>query len=196
MIVHRVDLDHYPYIVRVKVLHVLRKNGVRFLAESVADDSVRDMFQEGWIAYLLAQTTYDPSQGASFDTYAAIRIEGAVRDYVRRLRYLPRKVSKRKKPDFHSLDAIENVPDEQMHPGEQVEVEHDDAVIKTALEDHLGSLSRLQSLVIRWCYYQDPPLTLQEIGALVGRTESRICQIRKEALRRLRTMIERDPRFH
>jgi len=57
---------------------------------------VDDLIQSGMIGLLEASRNYDPSQGASFETYAGIRIRGSMLDEIRKgdwaLRSLHRKV--------------------------------------------------------------------------------------------------------
>ena len=51
-----------------------------------------DMTQAGLIGLLNACQSYDPNQGANFQTYASIRIRGAILDELRRNDWLPRSV--------------------------------------------------------------------------------------------------------
>lgn len=51
-----------------------------------------DLTQAGLIGLLNACHSYDPNQGANFQTYASIRIRGAILDELRRNDWLPRSV--------------------------------------------------------------------------------------------------------
>ena len=51
-----------------------------------------DLNQAGLIGLLNACQSYDPNQGANFQTYASIRIRGAILDELRRNDWLPRSV--------------------------------------------------------------------------------------------------------
>jgi RNA polymerase sigma factor for flagellar operon FliA len=51
-----------------------------------------DLMQAGLIGLLNACQSYDPQQGATFQTYASIRIRGAILDELRRNDWLPRSV--------------------------------------------------------------------------------------------------------
>lgn len=53
---------------------------------------IDDLIQAGAVGLLDAQQRYDPSQGASFDTYAAQRIRGSMLDALRERDWLPRSV--------------------------------------------------------------------------------------------------------
>lgn len=53
---------------------------------------IDDLIQAGSLGLLDARQRYDPDQGASFDTYAAQRIRGAMLDALRERDWLPRSV--------------------------------------------------------------------------------------------------------
>lgn len=55
---------------------------------------VDDVVNEGVIALMEAIETYDPDKGAKFETYATLRIRGAIIDYVRSQDRIPRSVRK------------------------------------------------------------------------------------------------------
>lgn len=62
------------------------------LARLPASVQVDDLIQAGVIGLLEATRNYDASRGASFETYAGIRIRGAMIDEVRRGDWAPRSV--------------------------------------------------------------------------------------------------------
>lgn len=53
---------------------------------------VDDLVQAGLIGLMDAARNYDPAQGASFETFASIRIRGAMLDEIRRNDWMPRSV--------------------------------------------------------------------------------------------------------
>lgn len=55
---------------------------------------VDDVINEGVIALMDAIETFDPTKGAKFETYASLRVRGAVIDYVRKQDWVPRPVRK------------------------------------------------------------------------------------------------------
>ncbi|MEM7219872.1 MAG: RNA polymerase sigma factor FliA [Pseudomonadota bacterium] len=57
-----------------------------------ASVDVNDLIQAGMLGLLLAGRTFREGQGASFETYAGIRIRGAMLDEVRRSDWTPRSV--------------------------------------------------------------------------------------------------------
>ena len=69
---------------------------------------VDDLMQAGMIGLLEAASNYDPSQGASFETYAGIRIRGAMLDEIRRTDWTPRSVHRKARMVAEAVREIEN----------------------------------------------------------------------------------------
>lgn len=69
---------------------------------------VDDLIQAGMIGLLEAARHYDASQGASFETYAGIRIRGAMLDEVRRIDWAPRSVHRKARMIADAVRSIEN----------------------------------------------------------------------------------------
>lgn len=67
-----------------------------------------DLIQAGMIGLLEASRNYDATQGASFETYAGIRIRGAMLDEIRRSDWAPRSVHKKARIVAEAIRAIEN----------------------------------------------------------------------------------------
>lgn len=55
---------------------------------------VDDVVNEGVIALMEAIETFDPEKGAKFETYASLKIKGAIIDYIRSQDWIPRSVRK------------------------------------------------------------------------------------------------------
>lgn len=69
---------------------------------------VDDMIQSGMIGLLEAAGKYDASKGASFETYAGIRIRGAMLDEIRRGDWAPRSVHRNARKVSAAIKQIEN----------------------------------------------------------------------------------------
>ncbi len=67
-----------------------------------------DMIQAGMIGLLEASRNYDPSQGASFETYASIRIRGSMLDEIRKNDWAPRSVHRNSRRVAEVVRQIEN----------------------------------------------------------------------------------------
>lgn len=92
-------MQHAPLVKRI-AYHLLSR-----LPDSVQVD---DLIQAGMLGLLEAIKNYDASQGASFDTYAGIRIRGAMLDEVRRSDWTPRSVHKKSRMVSDAIRIIEN----------------------------------------------------------------------------------------
>ena len=73
-----------------------------------ASVQLEDLIQAGMIGLLEAARQYDASQGASFTTYAGIRIRGAMLDEMRRLDWTPRSVHRKARDVAGAIREIEH----------------------------------------------------------------------------------------
>jgi len=80
---------------------------------------VEDLIQAGMLGLLDAAHHYDQSQGASFETYATIRVRGAMIDELRRNDWAPKSVHKRARD---VAQAVQQVEQESGHDATDQEV--------------------------------------------------------------------------
>jgi RNA polymerase sigma factor for flagellar operon FliA len=92
-------MQHVPLVKRI-AYHLMSR-----LPDSVQVD---DLIQAGMLGLLEAIRNYDATQGASFDTYAGIRIRGSMLDEVRRSDWTPRSVHKKSRMISDAIRTIEN----------------------------------------------------------------------------------------
>lgn len=193
---------------------------------------IDDLLQAGMIGLLEASRNFDASKGASFDTYAGIRIRGSMLDEVRRLDWTPRSVHQKHR---QVSEAVREIQAETGRPAESQEIaarlgisidEYHDILADTAgsrlfsfeeanedwqvghelpasdiatpdqaldedqfreyLVEAISELPERERLVLSLYYERE--LNLKEIGAVLGVSESRVCQIHGQALIRLRAM--------
>src|SRR5690606_7252184 len=69
---------------------------------------VDDLIQAGMIGLLEAAQKYDASRGASFETYAGIRIRGAIVDEMRRGDWAPRSVHRNARRVAEAIGIVES----------------------------------------------------------------------------------------
>jgi len=69
---------------------------------------VDDLLQAGMIGLLEASRKYDPNQGASFETYAGIRIRGSMLDELRRNDWAPKSVHRKIRDITEAIRTIEH----------------------------------------------------------------------------------------
>ena len=102
--------EYAPFVKRIAYYMISR------LPSSV---QLEDMVQAGMIGLFDALKGYDISKGASFETYARIRIQGAMIDEVRRCDWTPRSVYKKSR---ELSEAIRRVEKEQGRDAKDSEV--------------------------------------------------------------------------
>ncbi|MGH8511958.1 MAG: sigma-70 family RNA polymerase sigma factor, partial [Gammaproteobacteria bacterium] len=68
---------------------------------------IDDLIQAGMIGLLEASRNYDPSQGASFETYAGIRIRGSMLDEIRKGDWAPRSLHRKARQVAKAVQEIE-----------------------------------------------------------------------------------------
>ncbi len=78
------------------------------MARMPACVQVEDLIQAGMIGLLEAAQKYDASRGASFETYAGIRIRGAIVDEMRRGDWAPRSVHRNARRVADAIKAVES----------------------------------------------------------------------------------------
>lgn len=70
---------------------------------------LEDLMQAGMIGLLEAAKNYDFSKGASFETYASIRIRGAMLDEIRKGDWVPRSVHRNTRKIAQAVREVENL---------------------------------------------------------------------------------------
>lgn len=78
------------------------------LARLPASVQVDDLIQAGMIGLLEASRKYEASKGASFETYAGIRIRGSMMDEIRKGDWVPRSVHRNARRIAEAIKAIED----------------------------------------------------------------------------------------
>lgn len=195
---------------------------------------IDDLLQAGMIGLLEAAGNFDASRGASFDTYAGIRIRGAMLDEVRKLDWTPRSVHSKYRrvaeamreiegetgqpargraiaerlgigiDEYHailrdsagcqlfsldeSLDDPMSARDAPRAPTETPDQSLDQTQMRQELAASIERLPERERLVLSLYYERE--LNLKEIGAVLGVSESRVCQIHGQALIRLRSSVK------
>lgn len=89
---------------------LVRRIASHMKARMPASVQLEDLVQAGLIGLLEAARKYDASRGASFETYAGIRIKGSIVDELRRGDWAPRSVHRNAR---QIADAINNIEAEK-----------------------------------------------------------------------------------
>lgn len=93
-------VERYAPLVKKIANHLLGR-----LPEGV---ELEDLVQTGLIALLDAARQFSPSKGASFETYAGIRVRGAMLDEFRNTDWAPRSVYRKQRQLTAAIRAVEN----------------------------------------------------------------------------------------
>ncbi|MDH5324827.1 MAG: RNA polymerase sigma factor FliA [Gammaproteobacteria bacterium] len=219
------QIETYTPLVKRIAYHLMSR-----LPPSVQQD---DLIQAGLIGLLEALRNYDASQGASFQTYARIRIRGAMLDEIRKNDWAPRSVHRKARmvaevvreienntgrdardveiakalnmslDDYHQL--LQDASGHRVFSYEELDVESQGGVagiserdrgpldglqnedFKKGLADAIAGLPERERMVMS--LYYDEELNLREIGAVIGVSESRVCQIHSQAVIRLQSRM-------
>ncbi len=192
-----------------------------------------DLIQAGMIGLLEAARNYDRTQGASFETYAGIRIRGSMLDEIRKSDWTPRSLHRKVRQVSEAIRSIESAEGRDARDTEVAErlglsldeyhqVLQDasghkifsfedlpvgeESVTESLTGETKGPLEHLEMDKFRdglaraiaglpdrerlvMSLYYDEELNLREIGAVLGVSESRVCQIHGQALMRLKARM-------
>lgn len=94
-----IDIEQYAYLVKRIANYMVAK-----MPSSVQQE---DLVQSGMLGLLEAARKYDDTKGASFETYASIRIRGAIVDEMRRGDWAPRSVHRNTRRVAEAIAKIE-----------------------------------------------------------------------------------------
>jgi RNA polymerase sigma factor for flagellar operon FliA len=200
-----------------------------YLGSSVEYD---DLIGYGTLGLIDAVDKFDYKKGVKFETYASIRIRGAIIDEIRKLDWMPRTVRKKQKDIEESISQIEketgkvateeeiakrlNISAEELRSvNSQIELSSISSLeeymekgplnitsqtsnsdlatpeiaiekqeLKKALAKAIEGLTTRERQVISLYYYEE--LTLKEISYILDITESRISQLHRRALDKMK----------
>ena len=135
---------------------------------------VDDLIQAGMIGLLNAAQNYAPTKGANFETYAGIRIRGAMLDEARKSNWTPRSTFRHAKQVSQAIRSIENRTGRDAR-GQEI-AEH-------ARRQHRGVSPHGRERRV------EPPL---ELRAARGRSRARVDAARRRPRTVPRPMLEED----
>lgn len=91
-----------------KHVPLVKRVAYYLMARLPASVHLDDLVQAGMVGLLEALQNYDASKGASFETYARIRIQGAMIDEMRRGDWTPRSVYRKARMLAEAVRVVEN----------------------------------------------------------------------------------------
>lgn len=113
---------------------LVKRIAFHLLARLPASVQVDDLIQAGMIGLLEASRKYDSSKGASFETFAGIRIRGSMLDEVRKGDWAPRSVHRNSRMVSDAIRVVE------ARTGRDAKDHEVAAELQLSLEDYYGIL--------------------------------------------------------
>jgi RNA polymerase sigma factor (sigma-70 family) len=175
--------EHFrEYLVRTNLALVL----AMAKRTRLGDVDFAEIVSEGNMALLRAVDKFSVDRGFKFSTYACRAI----------LKAFSRTALKASRHRLHFPVEFEpdlEKSDWQDRRRDQVE---DDCLdeLKTIVDRNLADLSSVEQTVIRrrfnWQQAEEAPLTLEEVGKIIGVTKERVRQIQNKALAKIKTVME------
>jgi RNA polymerase sigma factor (sigma-70 family) len=179
---HR-KFEHFrEYLVRTNLALVL----AMAKRTRLGDLDFAEVVSEGNMALLRAVDKFSVDRGFKFSTYACRAILKAFsRTSLKASKYKTR-FPVEFEPDYEKSDWTDRRRD-------AVEEDCVDE-LKQIVDRNLAELSDVEQKVIRerfnWQQQKDSPLTLEEVGQIIGVTKERVRQIQNKALTKIRTVME------
>lgn len=159
---------HAPLVKRI-AYHLMSR-----LPPSVQAD---DLIQAGMIGLLEASRNYDAGQGASFETYAGIRIRGAMLDEIRRNDWAPRSVHRKARK---LADAVRQIEGRERRDARDHEVAEE---LKLSIQEYHQILQDASGYLVM--SFEDMGIDNEAIATeLADRAPGPIDRVQNEAFKR------------
>jgi RNA polymerase sigma factor for flagellar operon FliA len=96
--------------------NLVRKIAYHLMGRLPASVLVEDLIQSGMLGLLEAARNFDATKGASFETFAGIRIRGAMLDDLRKGDWVPRSVHRNSRSISNAISLVEGETGEDAQP--------------------------------------------------------------------------------
>jgi len=177
------NFEHFrEYLVRTNLALVLA------MAKRVrlSDVDFAEVVSEGNMALIRAVEKFNVERGFKFSTYACRAILKAFSRLSQKSSRYHTRFPVEFEPDMEKSDWIDRRRD-------QVQEECIDE-LKTIINKNLADLTNVEQTVIErrfnWADQQESPLTLEEVGQIIGVTKERVRQIQNKALEKIKKVME------
>lgn len=152
----------------------------------LGDVDFAEVVSEGNMALLRAVDKFDIDRGFKFSTYACRAILKAFSRTALKANKHRTRFPVEFEPDYEKSDWIDRRRD-------MVQEDLTDE-LRQIVDRNLADLSNVEQTVIRrrfnWQQDDENPLTLEEVGQIIGVTKERVRQIQNKALAKIRTVME------
>ncbi|MBN2607286.1 MAG: RNA polymerase sigma factor FliA [Thiotrichales bacterium] len=163
-----IDIEEFLPLVNRIAYHLKGR-----LPDSVMVD---DLIQSGVVGLIEAAQKFDASQGASFETYAGIRIRGAMLDEIRRGDWTPRSVYRKSR---EVSDAIAKIEAKQGREAKDPEIAEE---MQISLDDYYHILQDTNS--VQLLSIDQPDHDELSEDRMVGQMKSQLAEISEEGFHR------------
>ena len=126
-----VESPNYDELIQ-QYASLVKRIAHHLMARLPASVQLDDLIQSGMIGLFEAAKNYDSSKGAGFETYAGIRIRGAMLDEVRKGDWVPRSVHRNNRKIAEAIHKVEN---RKCADASDQEIAEE---LKISLEDYYG----------------------------------------------------------
>jgi RNA polymerase sigma factor for flagellar operon FliA len=147
---HRASRQNADELVRTHA-DLVRRIAYHLCARLPSSVDIDDLVQAGMIGLLEAAGQFQDGKGASFETYAGIRIRGAMLDSLRHLDWTPRSVHRRARELSQVIQQIERETGSEATPvaiaarmGIAIDEYH--RIVQDAASCHLASLEDMEGV--------------------------------------------------
>jgi len=180
----------------VHFLYLVKYVAGRLFASYSSHVEFDDLASYGVFGLIDAIDKYDVSRNVKFETYAQLRIRGAIIDHLREIDWLPRSVRQKAKELERAYSELENelgrsATDQEIADKLGVSIDVFHKKISTVSTYSLVSLDDLleqkERRIVELYYYEE--LTYKEIGKILSISESRVSQLHTKAILKLRNKI-------
>ena len=209
-------METEEFKVLASVVGILARKGNKRTPAHVTLD---DLTSAGWVGALEAASRFDASKGVKLRTFAEQRVAGAILDYMRREDWVPRSVRSKERqasavveqltrkngeaPERSAVEAELGWSLDAIGTMQSLDSTHNESetlheVVPSPRLGHspeardqvsvaLGALSEGEREVIERIYFLDEKAV--DTGVVLGVTESRVSQVRKSAIEKMRVRL-------
>ena len=179
---HRRSEHFREYLVRTNLALVL----AMAKRSRLGDVDFSEVVSEGNMALMRAIDKFSVERGFKFSTYACRAILKAFSRTAMKSSKYRQRFPVEFEPDLEQSDWADRRRD--------VVVEDCLDELRAIVDRNLADLSSVEQTVIRrrfnWQQVDDAPMTLEEVGRIIGVTKERVRQIQNKALAKIRTVME------
>ncbi len=183
------------------------------------NDDLEDIFNSASIAFLEGLEKFKPHKGFKFSTYIGYWIQKAIHNYFydRNIIYIPKGSFDKKRPlvtqrAFRSsnlyltyLDAPLAI-NEEGNKSSRYDLLEDETVINPEEEtvnkvygeqimNLVNKLSEKEQLIVKNRVFADIPMTLEEVGKIIGVRAERVRMLEAKAFHKLRAMVNKAKQY-